>query len=104
MFTLDEALAATREDYRCDPEATLALWLYAGSRAATLKLIYYFLPLFNTEVQLDANSVGSSKELSLSVKSSVSSESEISSASSDSGIKSSGVNVAVSIRFSAALK
>src|SRR5262249_11769127 len=24
-FTLDEALAATREDYRCDPEAALAL-------------------------------------------------------------------------------
>jgi len=31
-FTLGEALAATREDYRCDPEAALALWLYAGSR------------------------------------------------------------------------
>jgi ADP-ribose pyrophosphatase len=31
-FTLDEALAATKEDYRCDPEAALALWLYAGSR------------------------------------------------------------------------
>lgn len=30
-FTLDEALAATRVDYRCDPEAALALWLYAGS-------------------------------------------------------------------------
>jgi len=29
-FTLDEALAATRIDYRCDPEAALALWLYAG--------------------------------------------------------------------------
>jgi ADP-ribose pyrophosphatase YjhB (NUDIX family) len=29
-FTLEEALAATREDYRCDPEAALALWLYAG--------------------------------------------------------------------------
>ncbi len=28
-FTLDEALAATREDYRCDPEAALALCLYA---------------------------------------------------------------------------
>ncbi len=28
-FTMDEALAATREDYRCDPEAALALWLYA---------------------------------------------------------------------------
>ncbi len=29
-FTLYEALAATRIDYRCDPEAALALWLYAG--------------------------------------------------------------------------
>lgn len=29
-FTLDEALEATRGDYRCDPEAALALWLYAG--------------------------------------------------------------------------
>lgn len=29
-LTLDEALAATRMDYRCDPEAALALWLYAG--------------------------------------------------------------------------
>ena len=29
-FTLDEALAATREDYRFDPEAALALWLYAS--------------------------------------------------------------------------
>ncbi len=28
-MTLEEALAATREDYRCDPEAILALWLYA---------------------------------------------------------------------------
>jgi hypothetical protein len=27
-FTLDEALAATKEDFRCDPEAALALWLY----------------------------------------------------------------------------
>ncbi|WP_376794423.1 NUDIX hydrolase, partial [Thermogemmatispora sp.] len=27
---LAEALAATRQDYRCDPEAALALWLYAG--------------------------------------------------------------------------
>jgi hypothetical protein len=26
-FTLDEVLAATREDYRCDPEVALALWL-----------------------------------------------------------------------------
>ena len=34
-FTLDEALAATRIDYRCDPEAALALWLYyqSGLRA-----------------------------------------------------------------------
>jgi len=32
MFTLDEALAATCIDYRCDPEAALALWLYAGSQ------------------------------------------------------------------------
>jgi len=31
-FTLDEALAATREDYRCDPEVALALWLYAGMK------------------------------------------------------------------------
>lgn len=31
-FTLDEALAATREDNRCDPEAALALHLYARSR------------------------------------------------------------------------
>lgn len=29
-FTLDEALAATIEDYRCDPEAALALWVYTG--------------------------------------------------------------------------
>jgi 8-oxo-dGTP pyrophosphatase MutT (NUDIX family) len=29
-FTLDEALAATKTDYRCDPEAALALWLFAG--------------------------------------------------------------------------
>ena len=29
-LTLDEALTATREDYRCDPEVALALWLYAG--------------------------------------------------------------------------
>jgi 8-oxo-dGTP pyrophosphatase MutT (NUDIX family) len=29
-FTLDEALAATKIDYRCDPEAALALCLYAG--------------------------------------------------------------------------
>jgi 8-oxo-dGTP pyrophosphatase MutT (NUDIX family) len=30
-LTLDEALAATHMDYRCDPEAALALWLYAGN-------------------------------------------------------------------------
>jgi len=30
-FTLEEALKATKEDYRCDPEAALALWLYASS-------------------------------------------------------------------------
>jgi len=29
-LTLDEVLAATREDYRCDPEAGLALWVYAS--------------------------------------------------------------------------
>ena len=29
-FTLDEALAATRIDYRWDPEAALALLMYAG--------------------------------------------------------------------------
>jgi len=30
-FTLDVSLAATREDYRCDPEAALALWLYVNT-------------------------------------------------------------------------
>ena len=29
-FTLDEALATTRIEYRVDPEAALALWVYAG--------------------------------------------------------------------------
>jgi hypothetical protein len=29
-FTLDEALAATKIDYRSDPEASLALLLYAA--------------------------------------------------------------------------
>jgi hypothetical protein len=29
-FTLDEALAETRIDYRVDPEAALTLWMYAG--------------------------------------------------------------------------
>ena len=32
-LTLKEALAATQIDYRCDPEAALALWLYAGYMA-----------------------------------------------------------------------
>jgi len=32
-LTLKEALAATQLDYRCDPEAALALWLYAGRSA-----------------------------------------------------------------------
>jgi 8-oxo-dGTP pyrophosphatase MutT (NUDIX family) len=31
-FSLDEALKATRIDYRCDPEASLALLLYAAKR------------------------------------------------------------------------
>jgi hypothetical protein len=31
-FTFEDALAATKEDYRCDPEAALALWLYAGTK------------------------------------------------------------------------
>jgi len=30
-FTLDDALEAMREDYRCDSEAALALWLFARS-------------------------------------------------------------------------
>ena len=29
-FTLEEALAATRDDYKFDPEAALALWIYTG--------------------------------------------------------------------------
>lgn len=29
-FSLDEALTATRVDYRFDPEAAFALWLYSG--------------------------------------------------------------------------
>ena len=32
-FTLNEALAATRVDYRCVPEVALALWLYEESRS-----------------------------------------------------------------------
>ncbi len=32
-FTLQEALEATKQDYRCDPEAALALWLYAGKNS-----------------------------------------------------------------------
>jgi len=31
-LTLNEALAATREDYRCNPEAALALWLFVGAK------------------------------------------------------------------------
>lgn len=31
-FTLDEALAVTKIDYRCDPEAALALWVYVGRK------------------------------------------------------------------------
>ena len=33
MFTLEEALTATKVDYRCDPEVALVLWLYVGSNA-----------------------------------------------------------------------
>jgi hypothetical protein len=29
-FPLDEAIAMTKEDYRCDPEAAFALWLCLG--------------------------------------------------------------------------
>ncbi|GHO98901.1 hypothetical protein KSF_089490 [Reticulibacter mediterranei] len=29
-FRLDEALDETKKDYRCDPEAAFALWLYAA--------------------------------------------------------------------------
>jgi hypothetical protein len=31
-LSLEEALAATKINYRCDPEAALALWLYLGIR------------------------------------------------------------------------
>ncbi|HEU0000108.1 MAG TPA: hypothetical protein VFQ36_04375 [Ktedonobacteraceae bacterium] len=31
-FTWETALAATKEDCRCDPEAALALWLYLRSK------------------------------------------------------------------------
>jgi hypothetical protein len=31
-FTLEEAIEATKIDYRCNAEAALALWLYAGDR------------------------------------------------------------------------
>ncbi len=34
-FTLDEALAGTWIDYRCDPEA--ALWFYAGQNDSSSK-------------------------------------------------------------------
>ena len=36
-FTLDEALAATHCDYRCDPQAALTLWLYAGKRHSSVE-------------------------------------------------------------------
>jgi hypothetical protein len=29
IYTLQEALAETLIDYRCDPEAALALWVFA---------------------------------------------------------------------------
>ncbi len=29
-YTLEDAIATTRVDYRCDPEAALALWLYTA--------------------------------------------------------------------------
>jgi ADP-ribose pyrophosphatase YjhB (NUDIX family) len=32
-FRVDEALAATQEDYRYDPEAALAVWLFYGKEA-----------------------------------------------------------------------
>ena len=35
-FTLDEALTETRRAYRVDPEAALALWIYAG-KSHTMK-------------------------------------------------------------------
>ena len=38
-FTLDEALAATQEDYRCDPETALGLWLYVGSKLHSRSII-----------------------------------------------------------------
>ncbi len=31
-YTLQEALDATSENYRCDPEAALVLWLYARKK------------------------------------------------------------------------
>ena len=31
-FTLEEALTATKIDFRCNPEAALALWLYASKK------------------------------------------------------------------------
>ncbi|MGI9057178.1 MAG: NUDIX hydrolase [Ktedonobacteraceae bacterium] len=37
-LTLGEALAATRVDYRSEPEAALALWLYAGNRFKVKKI------------------------------------------------------------------
>jgi ADP-ribose pyrophosphatase YjhB (NUDIX family) len=35
-LTLDEALTATREDYRCDPEAALAVWLYVNAKVGLI--------------------------------------------------------------------
>jgi ADP-ribose pyrophosphatase len=34
-FTIDEALTETRQEYRVDPEAALALWIYAGNSLTT---------------------------------------------------------------------
>jgi len=39
-FTWDEALAATKVDYRCDPEAALGLWLYTGSKGLLINIQY----------------------------------------------------------------
>ncbi|BCL83995.1 ADP-ribose pyrophosphatase [Ktedonobacteria bacterium brp13] len=35
-FTLEEALNATKQDYRFDPEAALALWLYFGENRSAV--------------------------------------------------------------------
>jgi ADP-ribose pyrophosphatase len=34
-FTIDEALTETRREYRVDPEAALALWIYASNSHTT---------------------------------------------------------------------